>query len=91
MPHLDAARRVERKMAAELARDRAANAATIREQIEAAPRGGCQRCGDPYAAIRANGECDLCGRDSHFDADRDKLSPEELYYSSQTEREEHNE
>lgn len=80
MPHLDRADRVTRSMAAELAeRDRDENEARIREQLEGDPRRGCQSCGDPYAAINADGKCDLCERDAWVEAARDKLSPEELY------------
>ena len=82
MPHLDLTDTVARKYVAEqstAARDAAENEARIREQVEGAPRRGCQRCGDPYAAINADGRCDLCNRDAQFDGDREKLSDEELY------------
>lgn len=81
-PHLDPAIAAQRKYVAEqsaAARDRAENEARIREQIEGAPRRGCQRCGDPYAAINFDGRCDLCERDAQLDGARDKLGPEELY------------
>lgn len=82
MPHLDEGARVTRILAAELssaARDRAENGARIREQVETDPRRGCQRCGDPFAAINLDGKCDLCERDAMLDGVRDKLGPEELY------------
>lgn len=81
-PHVDRSAAAERKYAAEqsaAARDRAENEARIREQVEGAPRRGCQRCGDPYAAINLDGRCDLCERDAWLDGVRDKLSPEEIY------------
>lgn len=85
MPHLDEHERIERAHVSELSQgarakaDRAENEARIREQIEGAPRRGCKRCGDPYAAINLDGRCDLCERDAQFDGARDKLGPEELY------------
>ena len=81
-PHLDPTTAAERKYAAEqaaAARDRAENEARIREQVECAPRRGCQRCGDPYAAINADGRCDLCEAEAWVPAAKAKLSPEELY------------
>lgn len=82
-PHLDKGEIVTRALAAELslsARDRAENEARIREQVEPdAPRRGCQRCGDPYAAINADGTCDLCEKDAKLDGARDKLDAEELH------------
>ena len=90
-PHLDPGPRAERKYAAEqaaAARDAAENAARIREQVEGAPRRGCQACGDPYAAINADGCCDLCEAEAWVPAAKAKLSSEELYYESTNEQEE---
>lgn len=82
MAHLDPAERVTRGYVAEqsaAARDRAENEARIREQVEGAPNRGCKSCGDPYAAINADGKCDLCERDAWLDWAKEKLSPEEIY------------
>jgi hypothetical protein len=81
-PHLDPGERIVREYVAEqsaTARDRAENELRIREQVEGAPRRGCERCGDPYAAINPDGRCDLCGQDAKLDSAREKLSDEELY------------
>lgn len=93
MPHLDQHERIERAHVAELSRgarakaDRAENAARIREQVGATFRRGCPSCGDPYAAINADGCCDLCERAIGLDAARAKLGPEELYPEHFPERE----
>lgn len=51
-----------------------------RLELDAPIGRGCQRCGDPYAAINADGTCDLCEQDAKLDGGaRDKLGPEELY------------
>lgn len=86
----DKGRSVERSEARRLARearierDRDANAASIREQIEdgtagvGRPAPSCTRCGDPFAALK-DGLCPACQRERNFDHMIDKMSPEELY------------
>lgn len=65
--------------------DAAENEARIRERVEGAPQRGCPHCGDPHAAINADGKCDLCEGDVWMDAAREKLSPEELHPESTNE------
>lgn len=92
-PHLDKARRVTRAHVAELsaaARDREANAASIRAAIEdgSAGVGGkpksvhCGICGSPFGdRTKPRNACADCRRKAKQVPSglRDKLSPEELY------------
>lgn len=85
MPHIDKGALVERALAAELsmaARDRIENEARIREQVEVAPRRGCDSCGDPYAAVNPDGRCDLCEREAWIPAARRKLGVDEIFDQS---------